>query len=118
MRRATWLADAPSHAWPTASSNRLLNGALLGSGGKGRREQSYCVLLGPDRFAGAPEAEEKRPRPAMEQRQPLQQTAAEGDPVTREHSHNGVHLLRFITHPQHEVLAAINGREQIRYAAH
>ena len=28
---ATWIAEAPSHAPPTASSKRLLNGALLGS---------------------------------------------------------------------------------------
>src|SRR5580700_8196325 len=32
-RRATCRADALSHAWPTASSKRLLNGALLGSSG-------------------------------------------------------------------------------------
>ena len=30
---ATWRTDAPSHANPTASSKRLLNGALLGNWG-------------------------------------------------------------------------------------
>ncbi|HLK68950.1 MAG TPA: hypothetical protein VKU19_36210 [Bryobacteraceae bacterium] len=33
MRRATWRADALSHAWPTASSKRWLKGALLGNSG-------------------------------------------------------------------------------------
>src|ERR1035441_936060 len=33
IRRATCRAEALSHAWPTASSKRLLKGALLGSSG-------------------------------------------------------------------------------------
>jgi hypothetical protein len=36
IRRATCRADAPSHAYPTASSKRLLKGDLLGNSGTPR----------------------------------------------------------------------------------
>ncbi len=41
-RRATWRTDALSHANPTASSKRLLNGALLGSWGTFSTRTPHC----------------------------------------------------------------------------